>query len=282
MLFLLQILFALTLTILYTIKQVTMFDYLSILSILVVFFIALIAYMILLFAFYIPFIYITEKMDKKSKFKHIMVNLLGKYIFLDLFRVKLEITGKENIPTNSLFVMYANHIEYTDPIYVRFIFGKFPLAFVAKEPLFKVILVKNILSGIGCVPITKNADRSAMKSIIESIKIVKEGQPMGIFPEGMRTYSNTLTEFKPGAFKLAMKASADIVPVCLYNMHGILKKNRIRTHKAYVHVFPPIKFDDYKDLDSVTIAENVKKIINDKLDEYKKLIPEDVKVDSHD
>ncbi|MDD3477590.1 MAG: lysophospholipid acyltransferase family protein, partial [Candidatus Izemoplasmatales bacterium] len=173
------------------------------------------------------------------------------------------------------FVVYANHIEYTDPIYVRLLFRKHALAFVAKEPLFKTFLIKNLLNGIGCISIGKDADRSAMKSILESIKRVKDGQPFGIFPEGKRTYSNDLTEFKAGAFKLAQKANADIVPVCLYNMHGILRKGRIRTQKVYVHIFEAIPHEDFASLDTFVIADRVKSLISSKLEEFKERIPQD-------
>jgi len=188
--------------------------------------------------------------------------------------VKMIVTGKENLPKDNNFVVYMNHIEYTDPIYVKIVYKKFPLSYVAKEPLFKTLLVKNLLRSIGCISITKDADRSAMKSIIESIKNVKSGQPMGIFPEGKRTYSNDLIEFKPGAFKLAMKANADISPVCLYNMHGIFRKNILKRHKIYIHILPLIPYEEYKEMDSQTIAEKVRTVVNEKLDDYKIRIPQ--------
>ncbi|MGD9909286.1 MAG: lysophospholipid acyltransferase family protein [Candidatus Izemoplasmatales bacterium] len=275
MILLLQLFFALAMTVYYVVKSAVVLNFLGVLSILGVFIASAVAFMIVLVILFAITIFVTEKSDKKSMFKHGLLNVFARYVFLDLFRVKLVVTGKENLPTNRLFVVISNHIEYTDPIYLKVVFHKFPLSFVAKEPLFKVFLIKQILAGSGNIPISKNADRSAMKSIVESIKAVKDGQPMGIFPEGMRTYKNELIDFKPGAFKLAQKPGADIIPVCLYNMHGVLKKGRIKRHTAYIHIFPKIPYSEYQDLDTIDVAEKVKAIILEKQNEFKKTIKED-------
>jgi len=218
--------------------------------------------------------YVFEKAKPTMKLKHWLIAEFGWYAFVFFYRVRLHVTGLENMPKNQRFVIFSNHIEYSDPIYMKLIFRKYPISFVAKEPLFKTFFVSNLLSGIGCVSIGKNADRAAMQSILESIKIVKAGQPMGIFPEGRRTYSNVMTDFKPGAFKLATKAEADIVPICLYNMHGIYNNRGIRKHDVYVHIFPTISYESIQHLDTVTIAENVKSLLQGKLDEYLKTYPD--------
>lgn len=275
MILILQILFSLFAALWYVISTFHSLTWLYLLSVIGVFLLGAFTFLIILFAFLIPYIYLSEKTSSTSRFKHWVYNHFASYIFISLFRVKLIVTGKENLPTNNRFVIYSNHIEYTDPIYTKIVFNKYPIAFVAKEPLFKTPLVKNILVGIGSVSIGKNADRSAMKSILESIKIVKNGQPMGIYPEGMRTYKNEMTDFKPGAFKLSQKAEADIVPVCIYNMHGIFKKGRLFLHKAYIHIFPIIKYEDYKGLDTFTISSQVKELIYKKQLEYKTSIADD-------
>jgi 1-acyl-sn-glycerol-3-phosphate acyltransferase len=239
-----------------------------------IFLAAFIVFIIVIVLIIIIIIFATEKLDKKKMYKHNILNIMGEYIFNFLFRVKLVVTGKENLPKNNRFVIYANHIEYTDPIYIKQIFKKNPVAYVGKESLFKIFLIKNLLSGAGCIPISRNVDRSALQSILESIKIVKNGQPMGVFPEGTRTYSNDLLDFKPGAFKVAVKSQADIVPVCLYNMHGLLENKSLKRHVAYIHILPIIEYEAYKEFNTITIAEMVRTKINNQLDIFKENIPE--------
>ena len=199
--------------------------------------------------------------------KHNYFNFIGKYIFHELFFVKVIVTGKENLPTNNRFVAMSNHIEYTDPIYIKQIYKDFPLAYISKESLFRYPVLKTLLQKSGCIPITRIADRKAMTAILRAIKQVSEGQPMGIFPEGTRSYKNEMGPFKPGAFKVPLKAKADLSVSVMYDMHKIAHKRRFGVQKVYIHIFPLLKYEEFKDMDSVALCEKVEKMMTDKLQE---------------
>jgi 1-acyl-sn-glycerol-3-phosphate acyltransferase len=265
----LNFLVAIGLTIIYSINQGIQLNFLGILWILLAFVISFIIVCLVFSLFFLGFIFATEKMNRKAKWKHFFVKAVSRYMFRFFYRVRLITTGKENLPKDDNFVMYSNHIEYTDPIFIVQVYKKNPMAFVAKEPLFKYFGLKNLLLGMGCIPITKYADRSALKTILQAIKQVKEGQPMGVFPEGKRTYSNDLIAFKPGAFKVAQKGQADISPVCLYDMHKLNGRKGILPTKVYIHILPVIKYEDYKDMDSVALSKKVYNMIDEQLNKFK-------------
>ncbi|MBI9009534.1 MAG: 1-acyl-sn-glycerol-3-phosphate acyltransferase [Tenericutes bacterium] len=268
MLGILNIILAIALTIIYSVTNGIPLNFLGILTILLAFILSFIIFFIVLFLPFVIVIYATEKTDHKSAFKHMFLKAYSRYIFKFFYRAKLITTGKENLPKDNNFVVYANHIEYTDPIYILMEY-KQPLAFISKEPLFKFPVLKNLLRGIGCIPISPYADKSALKTILLAIKQVKEGQPMGVFPEGKRTYSNDLIAFKPGAFRVAEKAKAAISPVCIYNMHALSKKLRIFPTKVYMHILPLIKYEEYKDLDSIGISNLVFEKIQEQMNKFK-------------
>lgn len=209
-----------------------------------------------------------EKSNPKSMFKHRLLDLFTHWFYNGILRVRVIVTGKENLPTNNRFVVFCNHIEASDPMYMKQVYKDFPVAFVSKVALFKSFPVKNILSSVGCIPISPKADNSALNSIKESIERVENGQPMGIFPEGKRTYGNTPINFRPGAFKLPLKAQADISPVALYDMHEIYRKGRILPVKVYLHVLPLIKYEDYKDMDTIQIADMVQTMIVAQMEKF--------------
>ncbi len=269
MLGIIQILFSLFMTIFYVNDLALTFSLMTVVKVVLLFLIFNILYMTLIFTIFIIFIFTTEKIDHRTMWKHRFANLINKYIFSFLFRVIVIKSGEENLPKHNRFVVFSNHIEYTDPLYIMQVIKDAPIAFVAKESLFKVPILKNLLLGMGCVPISRVADRTAMNAIVKSIKKVKEGQPMGIFPEGTRTYRNELIEYKPGAFKLAIKAKADIVPVCLYDMHKISKRFRILPVKVYLRILPIIKYEDYHDMETAAIAKAVYDMTNAALQEFK-------------
>ncbi|MFA7724620.1 MAG: lysophospholipid acyltransferase family protein [Candidatus Izemoplasmatales bacterium] len=230
-----------------------------------------VGFVIVALLLFVLFFLIFEKKNPKCMVKHWLLNLFANALYNNILRVKVVVTGLENLPKDNNFVIFCNHIEASDPMYIKQVYKKYPVSFVSKEVLFKHFPVKNILYGIGCIPISPFADRSAAKSIFDSIDVVKSGQPMGIFPEGRRTYSNDIIEFKPGAFKVPMKAKADISPVAVFNMHEIYRKGRILPAKVRLAVLPLLRYDDYKDMDTVTIAQKVYAIILKQMNAFKAL-----------
>jgi 1-acyl-sn-glycerol-3-phosphate acyltransferase len=242
--------------------------FLGVLAIIGVFAGAFLSIVIASLLFFLFVFTVFEKTNPKSMFKHTLLNLFTYGYYNQILRVKVVVTGRENLPKNNKFVIYSNHIEASDPMYIKHVYWQFPVSFVSKEVLFKQPVVKNILSGLGCIPISPIADRRAANSILQSIKRVEAGQPMAVFPEGKRTYGNHLIDFRPGAFKLAMKPQADICPVAVYGMHGIYRKGRILPITVYLAVLPILRYDEYKDLDTVQLAQKVHDIVLDQMNKY--------------
>lgn len=219
---------------------------------------------------FVAFVYITEKASSKALWKHQIYNIYNHYIFNFLYRAKPIILGKENLPKDNNFAVFSNHIEYTDPLYMKQVYKDFPLGFVAKDTLFKYAVMRNILKGTGCVSLSRKVgDRQALNAMLIAIKQIKDGQPMAIYPEGTRSYSNSMIDFKPGAFKLAQKAKADISPICLYDMHKLTKRFKLFRVKIYLKLCPIIKYEEYKDLDTLSLSNLVFDRINQELDNFK-------------
>lgn len=227
------------------------------------------AWMIILLLILVAVIYLTAKTNKQSLLKHSFYNQYGFYIFNFLLRVKVIVTGRENLPVNNRFVTISNHIEYTDPIYIKQIFHKFPMAFVSKEELFRFSLLRNLMLGAGCIFLSRGMKRQGLQAIQDTVNAIKNGQPMAVFAEGTRSYKNEMIPFKAGSFKLALKAKADIVPVCLYDMHGIFRRFRLRIHKCYIHVLPIIPYEQIKDKDTNAICLTVQDLIENQMEAFK-------------
>lgn len=211
---------------------------------------------------------VRKKTDTLNMLNHKYANAIL-ILAQHLLRLKIIVTGEENIPEGK-FVLVGNHQENFDIIVLKPIFKNHPLNFIGKISLFKLPFLGPWLYILGNVPIGKYADRSAAESIINGIKMYKHGHPMGIFPEGKRSFSNDMIEFKPGAFKLAMKPKADILIAVQYDFDDIFKTYPYKKHKGYVHFLPVLKYDDYKELNSIELSIKVKAMIQVQLDEFKK------------
>ncbi len=227
------------------------------------------ASMLFLMLILVVVIYTTVHTNKASLLKHNFYNQYGFYMFNFMLRVKVIVTGKENLPTNNRFVTISNHIEYTDPIYMKQIFKKFPMAFISKEELFRSSILRYLMLGSGCISINRGMTRQGLQAILDTVNAIKNGQPMAVFAEGTRSYKNEMIPFKAGSFKLALKAEADIVPVCLFDMHDIFKRFRIRIHKCYIHVLPIVPYKQIADMDTNAISEMVQDMIEKQMEFYK-------------
>lgn len=207
-----------------------------------------------------------QNKPKDDAFNHHFANITLR-LALHIMRTKVIVTGKENIPLGP-FVLVGNHQENYDIIILKPIFEGIPLDFIAKEALKNVPILGRWITILGNVYISRFADRSAARSIVQGIKNVREGIPMGIFPEGKRTFGNEMIEFKPGAFKLAMKPQADILIVTQYDTCKIFKSFPWKKYKVKVHIHPLLKYDEYKALNSHELADKVKAIIQEQLDKF--------------
>jgi len=203
-----------------------------------------------------------------NKMNHNFANAFLRFV-LHMARIKTKVTGLENIPKDNKFVFVCNHQENFDIPVLMPTFKDHPICFIAKEPLFKVPIIGKWIGLLGNVSIGKNADREAAKSIITAIKRYKDGVPFGVFPEGQRARGNELIEFKPGAFKLAMKPKANILIGTIYDMHTIFSKFPWKRYVVKVHFHPLLPYEEYKDLNSQELSAHVKGVIQAKLDHYK-------------
>lgn len=203
-------------------------------------------------------------------FNHRFANALLR-LGLHLIRTKVIVTGRENIPAGN-FVLVGNHQENYDILVLKPVFRDHPLSFIAKEALAKLPIFGVWMVQLGNVFISRDADRSAAKSIITAIQHVKQGMSMGIFPEGKRSFGNEMIEFKPGAFKLAMKSQADLLIVTQYNTCTIFKRFPWRRYRVHVHVHELLPYEAYRAFTSHELSDLVKANIQEQLDVFARTI----------
>lgn len=204
---------------------------------------------------------IASKTKPTKKFKHFILRNAC-FVAIKFLRIKLEVTGKENIP-NETFVVYANHKSNMDPLLIYYPMKRVCSA-VGKKSLFKHPVMQLIANTYGAVSIDRENDREAAKSIVTAIKRVKSGLSMIIFPEGGIKSRDTdeMVNLRAGAYKLAVKSEAPILPVSIVNSSYISKKKFFKKIVVKIVFHKPIYKDDYKNLNTTELGHNVEAIIN--------------------
>ena len=131
--------------------------------------------------------------------------------FLSLFVCKIKVNGKKNIPSGTPLVLASNHFGYFDPFVLVHAIRK-PIDFIMQKELG--IELHFLFAPMIYGAILTDRNKVGPSTIKESIKSIKKGKILGIFPEGGIT-STKLTKAKPGAIFIASKANTKILPVSI-------------------------------------------------------------------
>ena len=176
-------------------------------------------------------IYKPRKETAWKKFVRKVVKIFLGTLYRIAYRVK--ITGE--VPKEGAYLICGNHINYLDAAAIV-LFNKRKVNFVAKEDLF----THGILFWLGhlfdAIPIKRNMqDIDAMK---RCLKVLKNGELLGIFPEGTRKGMEKNMKAKNGAAFMAIRSNVKVIPV---GIHGTFKP----FSKVYINYGEPIDVSKY-------------------------------------
>lgn len=135
------------------------------------------------------------------------INRAGFAVFSDL-----SVTGRENVPRQGGLLLISNHVRMADiPLLAAAIPRK--LTFVGKRELWDKLVFKTIGTWYDCFPVDRaTADTGALK---RSLRVIREGGALVIFPEGTRSPDGRLQRGFPGSALIALYQDATVLPVAL-------------------------------------------------------------------
>lgn len=143
-----------------------------------------------------------------------------------------EVRGLDNLPTEGGLVLMANHTSYWDPPAVACAVSR-KVYFIAKAELFKIPLLGAAMRVTGMIPLKRGkSDRDAIRA---ALKRLREGQIVGIFPEGTRNSGDGLLEPHLGAAMLAFRAGVPMLPVAVGGARGVVGKITVSIGKPMVY-----------------------------------------------
>ncbi|QNK55386.1 1-acyl-sn-glycerol-3-phosphate acyltransferase [Paenibacillus sp. PAMC21692] len=152
-----------------------------------------------------------------------MLYLLFRFMLRVLYRLlfRLEARGLHHIPKDGPVILASNHISNLDPPTIGVLVPR-KVNFMAKEELFKVPVFGPLIRAFGAFPVKRGGvSKDAIKS---AITLLKEGNVLGIFPEGSR---KTPGAAKKGAAMIAVRSGATIVPVAIVGGYRLFRKTRV-------------------------------------------------------
>jgi 1-acyl-sn-glycerol-3-phosphate acyltransferase len=128
------------------------------------------------------------------------------------------------------YVVVANHESVADPFLLSWL--PFDMRWVAKEELFKPPVVGWAMTWGGDIPLRRGEGDSVRRMLDECEKAINAGISVMLFPEGTRTRDGELLPFKDGAFSLAIRTQAPVLPVALTGTREMRPKHSLWFGKA--------------------------------------------------
>lgn len=184
----------------------------------------------------------------KKFFKSIMKGIVrgAIYIWCKIY-YRAEVRGLENIPKEGPLIFCGNHRSYLDPP-LMVATAKRDLKFLAKQELYN----NKFLSFLGWVfeAIPVKRDEKDLTAIKESLKVLKQGNCIALFPEGTRNGLEKGEKVKDGAAFFAVRSGALVVPC---GIKGGEKGNR----KVTITYGKPLDFSKYKGSKDKEVLDNI-------------------------
>jgi len=172
----------------------------------------------------------------------------------------VKVVGLEKIDTTKPNVYAVNHASALD---IPVLYANLPFQFriLFKSELLAYPIIGWHLKRSGQVCVNQQEPARSVAQIRSAVKSLRAGMPLVIFPEGGRTPDGEIKPFMPGAFFLAIKAQADIVPVALIGTFDLLPMNtyHIKCRPLEMRVGAPIPTAGLKGHDMELLAAKVQK-----------------------
>src|ERR1700753_4133907 len=160
--------------------------------------------------------------------------------------------GRRNVPRRGPVILASNHLSFSDHF-----FGPLPLprkvVFLAKAEYFTGTGIKGLasrafFSGVGQIPIDRTGGEASERALRSGLRVLAEGNVLGIYPEGTRSPDGRLYRGRTGVARLALESRAPVVPCAMINTFEFLPPGSHNPRfgvRPGVVFGPPLEFSRY-------------------------------------
>lgn len=122
--------------------------------------------------------------------------------------LRMRVVGTENVPRTGPLIVACNHISYVDPVALGVALPR-RVWYMAKVELFRIPVLGPTIAALGAYPVDRG--KGDVAAIRGSLRVLKEGKAVGIFPEGTRNLHGDAV-VHTGVALLASLAGAPVLP----------------------------------------------------------------------
>ena len=176
-----------------------------------------------------------------------------------LLGMKVDVQGMEKLPQNGRFLLVCNHLSLLDVVVMVWKLRGMELTFITKQENMRLFIAGKMMHKIQCLPLNRENDREALKTILRCIQILKEDKAsIAVFPEGHIHKDKKLHHFRSGVFKIATKSKVPIVVCTIRDTRFVLSKlKKLQPSSVEVRLLRVIEPEEYENMTTVDLAEQI-------------------------
>jgi 1-acyl-sn-glycerol-3-phosphate acyltransferase len=188
--------------------------------------------------------------------------ILKTFVLGPLLRVLFRpwVRGIENIPTTGPVILASNHLSFSDSIFLP-LQSRRPVVFLAKSEYFtgkglKGALTRWFFKSTGQLPIDRSGGKASEASLNTGLKVLSQGQVLGIYPEGTRSPDGRLYRGRTGIARMVLESKAPIIPVAMIDTEKVqpIGKRLPRIRRIGIVVGTPLDFSRFDGMEGDRIV----------------------------
>jgi len=187
---------------------------------------------------------------------HVIVRMIATLAF------QARCYGRENVPLTGGALVCANHQSFLDPVLVGLTCDR-TMHYMARASLFEIPIFSTIIDWHNAIPI--DLEGNSLGGIKATLKHVRQGDLVLLFPEGTRTRDGEMQPLRPGVAALARRAGVPILPVGIDGAFDAWPRSQMLPGAGtiHVHIGPPLPAESLAAWDEATLLGNLTSAISD-------------------
>lgn len=187
-------------------------------------------------------------------FLHVVCRLAASLLF------QVRVHGREHVPREGGALVLSNHQSHFDPVLIGLACDR-RLNYLARQTLFRFAPFRWLIDSLDAIPIDREG--LGLAGLKETLRRLKRGEMVLIFPEGTRTRDGDVGALKPGFSALAGRARVPLVPVAIEGAFEAWPRRHLLPWFAVIHIEfgPPLTTDEADRLDERELVAEIERRI---------------------
>jgi 1-acyl-sn-glycerol-3-phosphate acyltransferase len=160
-------------------------------------------------------------------FLRVTCRLVGVVVF------QIRVRGREHVPATGGALVLSNHQSHLDPVLIGLACDR-RLNYLARQTLFRFAPFRWLIDSLDAIPLDREG--LGLSGLKETLRRLKRGELVLIFPEGTRTRDGDVGTLKPGFVTLARRAGVPLLPVGIDGAFDSWPRSRPGPLPAMIHI----------------------------------------------